>query len=79
MGVPGGTKFCLFLVGRHSLKGSDKKFLNLSMVGLFWLLAMGFMIGRILFLPQELEQTEAKIVDNVMHNPHFADRFGLNN
>ena len=49
------------------------------MVGLFWLLAMGFMIGRILFLPQELEQTEAKIVDNVMHNPHFVDRFGLNN
>ena len=49
------------------------------MVGLFWLLAMGFMIGRILFLPQELEQTEAKIVDDVMHNQHFADRFGLNN
>ena len=48
------------------------------MVGLFWLLAMGFMIGRILFLPQELEQAEAKIVDDVMHNQYFADRFGLN-
>ena len=62
--------------------GSDeifKNFINFSMVGLFWLLAMGFMIGRILFLPQELEQTEAKIVDDVMHNQHFADRFGLNN
>merc|ERR1712131_319871 len=56
-----------------------RNFVCFCMIGFFWLLAMGFMFGRILFLPQELEQAEDEIVYNVMHNPHFVDRFGLNN
>ena len=31
------------------------------------------------FYHKNLNKPNPKIVDNIMHNPHFADRFGLNN
>ena len=61
------------------LKRVALDYLLFSMVGLIWMLAMGLLIAKILFLPQELEKAETKIVDDVLHNPRFIDRFGTSN